>query len=135
MLNVKSPAGRSHKESLQPSPRLSLIMINRHCDRCVELLYFEGCPSYKRVWQELFEVIEAAGVDACVRPLLVATTDEAWELGFPGSPSVRVNGVDIEGYEGPGILSCRVYAENGGKNWPSSDLLKRALVAAPRGTV
>lgn len=110
---------------------ISSPMIASHCDRCVELLYFEACPSYKRVWQELFEVIEAAGVDACLRPVLVATTDEAQELGFPGSPSVRVNGVDIEDYDGPGMLSCRVYAENGGKNWPSKDLMMRALIASP----
>jgi hypothetical protein len=99
------------------------------CGRCVELLYFEGCPSYLRLCQDLFEVIGELGVDACVRPVLVASVLEAQNLGFPGSPTVRVNGVDIEGYEGPGVLSCRVYGENGGKNWPSKDLLKRALVA------
>jgi len=104
-------------------------MIRSHCDCCVELLYFEGCPSYELVWQELFEVIGAAGVDACVRPVLVATLAEAQELGFPGSPSVRVNGVDVEGHEGPGTLSCRVYAENGGKNRPSKGVLHKALLA------
>lgn len=105
-------------------------MTARHCDRCVELLYFDGCPSYQRVWQELFEVIEEARLDACVRPVLVTTSDEAQALGFPGSPSVRVNGVDLEGYQGDGALSCRVYAENGGTNWPSKGLLRRALVGS-----
>ncbi|HET8985120.1 MAG TPA: hypothetical protein VFN03_05100 [Trueperaceae bacterium] len=78
----------------------------------------------------MFEVIEATGVDACVRPVLVDTTNEAQELGFPGSPTVRVNGTDIERTDGQGVLACRVYAENGGKNWPSKDLLKRALIAS-----
>lgn len=109
-------------------------MTARHCDRCVELLYLEGCPSYKRVWQELFEVIEEARLDACVRPVRVTTSDEAQALGFPGSPSVRVNGVDLEGYEGSGTLSCRMYAENGGKNWPSKGLLREALVASSAAT-
>ena len=120
------PQQRRHN----PDTRLSSGMTSRHCDRCVELLYFEGCPAYTRVWQELFEAIEEAGIDACVRPVLVATVNEAEALGFPGSPTVRVNGVDVGGFEGPGVLSCRMYAENGGKNWPSKDLLKRALVAA-----
>jgi len=102
-------------------------MSQKHCERCLELLYFEECPSYKRVWDDLLDVIAAGKIDACVRPVRVTTIAEAEALSFPGSPTVRVNGVDLEGFEGPGVLSCRRYMENEGKNWPSKSLLQQAL--------
>lgn len=60
-------------------------MSEPHCETRLELLYFEGCPSYERVWQDLLEVIADGKIDACVRPVRIATSAEAEALGFPGS--------------------------------------------------
>jgi len=98
----------------------------QHCPTCIDLLYFDGCPSYQRVWRDLAEVIAEANLDACVRLVKVDTSEKADALHFAGSPTVKVNGRDLEGYDGPGVMACRVYRENGGKGWPSREQLARA---------
>ncbi len=96
----------------------------------IDLLYFEGCPSYKRTQADLSEVLAAADLDVTLRLVEVQTPEQADALHFAGSPTVKVNGIDLEGYDGPGVLACRVYQENGGKGCPSKALLERALIAA-----
>ena len=94
----------------------------------VELLYFEGCPSYKTAWLELLEIISEHDLDVTVRPIKVDSLEKAKTLHFAGSPSLKVNAVDLEHYEGTGVMACRVYEENGGKGWPSKNLLERRLL-------
>ena len=94
----------------------------------VELLYFEGCPSYKTAWLELLEVISEHDLDVTVRPVKVESPEKAKTLHFAGSPSLKVNGTDLERYEGAGVMACRVYEENGGKGWPSKRLLRERLI-------
>lgn len=98
-----------------------------HCTTCVDLLYFDGCPSYLRVWHDLAGVISEGGLDACVRLVLVDTLEAARRLGFAGSPTVKINGRDLEGFDGEAVMACRVYQENGGNGWPSRELLRRSL--------
>ena len=43
---------------------------------------------------------------------------------FAGSPTIKVNGQDLEDYQGNGVMACRRYEENNGKGWPSKDLLR-----------
>lgn len=94
----------------------------------IDLLYFGGCPSYEQTQADLSQVLADAGLDATVRLIEVQTPEEADALHFAGSPTVKVNGVDLEGYDGPGVLACRVYRENGGKGWPSHALLRAGLL-------
>jgi hypothetical protein len=77
----------------------------------VEFLYWEGCPSHPEARELLEEVLEARGVDATVDVREVRTQEEARALGFPGSPTIRVDGRDIDpaGAEEPPSLSCRIY--------------------------
>lgn len=102
----------------------------QHCPTCIDLLYLADCPSYQRVWRDLAEVISERKLDACVRLVRVDTPERAEALHFAGSPTVKVNGHDLEGYAGPGVLACRVYRENNGRGWPSRQQLKRALSAS-----
>ena len=96
----------------------------------IDLLYFDGCPSCERTQADLAEILAASELDATVHLVEVQTLEQADNLHFAGSPTVKVNGTDLEGYDGPGVLACRVYRENGGKGWPSKALLERALAAA-----
>lgn len=98
----------------------------------VELLYLDGCPSYRQTWNDLLDVITERRLVAAVRPVVVADPEEARALGFAGSPTVRVAGRDLEDYRGPGVFACRRYAENGGRGWPSRRQLERALIEAAR---
>ncbi len=93
----------------------------------IELLYFGGCPSYKTAWAELLEVIAEHDLEVTVKPLKVESLEKADALHFAGSPSVTVNGVDLEYYEGAGVLACRVYRENEGRGYPSRKLLRERL--------
>lgn len=96
--------------------------------RYVELLYFGGCPSYKTVWSDLLELITDHDLDVLVRPIKIDSAETADALRFAGSPSVRVDGVDLEDYCGPGVMACRIYEENAGQGWPSKTLLRERLV-------
>lgn len=78
----------------------------------VELLYFEGCPNYERARELVLQAAAYAGVEIELRLTEVTSPAEAERLRFLGSPSVRVNGRDVE----PGadereafVLGCRVY--------------------------
>ena len=97
----------------------------------VQVLYFDGCPSYEQLLPRLHVLIERAGVDADVELLRVDSLDAAVERGFLGSPSVRVDGRDIE----PGAadrtdygLKCRLYpTPEGLRGTPPEPLLLAAL--------
>ena len=93
----------------------------------VDLLYFDGCPSYKTAWAELLEVITEGDLDVSVRPIKVDSLGRARTLSFAGSPTLKVNGRDLERYQGQGVMACRVYEKNGGKGYPSRALLRQRL--------
>ncbi len=59
----------------------------------------------------LDEVLRAAGVAADVELREVHTDEEAAALRFPGSPTIRIDGRDIDqaGAEAPPALNCRIY--------------------------
>jgi len=96
----------------------------------IDLLYFEGCPSYKNAWSDLLDVVVEQNLNVSVRPINVDNLDKANDLKFAGSPSIKINGVDLEEYEGQGVMACRVYQENDNKGWPSKDLLEKRLLEA-----
>ena len=79
--------------------------------RRVELLFWEGCPSHPEALALLREVMAEAGIDAAVEMREVRTEAEAAALGFPGSPTILVDGrdVDEEGAAAPPALTCRIY--------------------------
>ena len=93
----------------------------------IDLLYFEGCPSYKTAWSDLLDALTETGIDARIRPIHIDSPERADALGFAGSPSITIEGRDLEGYRGPGVMACRVYRENGNRGWPSRALLRRKL--------
>ena len=85
----------------------------------VDFLYWEDCPSHERALQLLREAIDEEGVDARVHIHRVESDEEAERIGFPGSPTIRVNGVDID--EQPGLaagLTCRAYRHDNGRISP-----------------
>jgi hypothetical protein len=77
----------------------------------VEVLYWEGCPSHPEALDLLQEVLAARGVDARVELREVTTQEEAEALRFPGSPTIRVDGRDVDpaGADSRPALNCRIY--------------------------
>ena len=93
----------------------------------IEILYFDGCPNHEPTLDLAREVVGELGVDEEIREIRVETAEEAERARFLGSPSVRVNGRDIEP-EARGradfALSCRMYRGGG---VPPKELLVAAL--------
>jgi hypothetical protein len=78
----------------------------------VELLYFDGCPSYERLLPRLRELVARADPDAQVELRRVETAEEAARERFLGSPTVRVDGRDVDpgaSERGDFGIKCRLY--------------------------
>ncbi len=93
----------------------------------IEVLYFEGCPNRQPAVDLAREVVAALELSAEIHEIEIRSPEHAEELRFLGSPSLRVNGSDIE----PGAddrnefaLSCRIYGTSG---LPARELLVAAL--------
>ena len=77
----------------------------------IEFLYWEGCPSSPEAKELLEEVLTQRGLEAEVEMREVQTQEEAETLAFPGSPTIRIDGHDVDpaGSEGRPALNCRIY--------------------------
>ena len=82
----------------------------------VEILYFAGCPNHPPAVSQVHEALQQEGVTAEMVEVEVTDAATAHSVGFLGSPTIRINGLDVE----PSArsvhsygLSCRTYtAEN-----------------------
>ncbi len=97
----------------------------------ITLQYFEGCP-HRKVADERLRVIAAERPGLTLTRHQVGTIDEAQRVGFRGSPSILIDGVDAFAESDAGVgLACRVYATpDGPAGAPTLDQL-RAAVSGP----
>ena len=97
----------------------------------IELFYFDDCPSYERAQENLTDALRLEELAQEVEMVPVASEADAQVKRFIGSPTIRINGIDIEGPEaeekGYGY-GCRIYAQNGcTAGWPSVERIRQAL--------
>ena len=96
----------------------------------VSFLYYEDCPSYDLALERLREVMDEEGIPSEVEVIKVETEEQARELRFVGSPTIRVDGQDIDPpSESRYALTCRTYrlADDRISPLPSKDMIRRAL--------
>ncbi len=97
----------------------------------VELLFWDGCPSYPEARSLLDEVLTRKHIEADVELVEVRTQQEAEELRFPGSPTIRIDGRDVDetGAGSRPALNCRIYRLPDGRvsPVPSREQLEAAL--------
>jgi len=95
----------------------------------IELLYFDGCPSWEGALENLKAALQAEGLQAEINLVKVESDEEAASLKFLGSPSFRVDGVDWWPEERKRYnLSCRVYATpQGMRGAPTVEMLREKL--------
>jgi hypothetical protein len=62
----------------------------------VELLYFDGCPNHEAFLPHLRKLLSSAQVDAEVELRRVESPEEAERERFLGSPTLRIDGRDVE---------------------------------------
>lgn len=60
------------------------------------VLHTEGCPSTPKTVEMIRECSSKLGIPTDLRKVLVRTQDEADAWRFLGSPTVQVNGIDID---------------------------------------
>jgi hypothetical protein len=103
----------------------------------VELLWWQGCPSWERALAILREEMSAVGLDpASVEVREVRTDEDAGSEGFVGSPTIRISGRDVQPTDGEPIgLTCRVYRLRDGRISPLPDRadLRETLANAIEG--
>ena len=94
----------------------------------IEVLYVPNCPNHALVLERLREILAGESLEAHLNEVLVSSAAMAQSLRFPGSPTIRINGRDIEPQEGETAsfgLMCRLYAEGNGT--PSHQRLREAI--------
>jgi hypothetical protein len=100
----------------------------------VELLFWAGCPSHPEALRELRAALAEQGLDpAGVVVREVLTEAQARTHGFIGSPTIRIDGRDVQPAPGEPLgLTCRVYIRRDGRYSPTPDPadLRDALRAA-----
>jgi len=100
----------------------------------VEILYFEGCPNHEPARALVERVAAELRVEPAIELVEVVDPDAAADMRFLGSPTIRVDGRDVE----PGaderhefVLSCRVYrTERGLAGQPDETWIREALSGA-----
>lgn len=101
----------------------------------VQILTFEGCPNRARAIAFVDRVVAESGISTSVEVVDVADPAQAVALRFLGSPTIRVDGMDIESGAGERddfALACRVYrTEAGLQGLPDPNVLELALAAEP----
>ena len=101
----------------------------------IEILYFQTCPGWRGTVERVHEVINQEGLDdkVSVRMVAVDTEHDAMRLQFLGSPTVRVDGRDVDPSASSKTvgLQCRLY-ESGGRieRLPSPEMIRTALGVA-----
>jgi hypothetical protein len=93
----------------------------------IRVLYFDDCPNYEPAVELVRRTAEELGVDANIEHVYIDSTESARANRFLGSPTIQVEGVDIDpaarDREDFGV-SCRRYGNSG---VPPREMIVNAL--------
>ena len=97
----------------------------------IDFLFFADCPSHDVALTRLQTILAEEQITADIRITEVTTDTQAQELKFVGSPTIRINGIDIDP---PPVdemygLSCRAYRTTDGRitPLPQPELIRTAV--------
>ncbi len=97
----------------------------------IEILTFEGCPNAEAAHGLVLDAVAMEAVEAHIEVIDVATAEFAKRVHFLGSPSVRIDGEDVEPEANDRVdygLMCRTYRDaNGSSGTPSLAMILAAL--------
>ena len=100
----------------------------------IEVLHVQDCPNYPGTLALVQRVLAELGIDAEVRTTLITDQAAAEQARFAGSPTVRIDGRDVEpGSEPPSEISvgCRLYRlEHRLAGQPTEGWIREALLRA-----
>lgn len=97
----------------------------------IELLYFDGCPSWQTALTHLRETLAELGVKAEVRLVRIGSDEEAIAARFVGSPTIRLDGEDLfPPTHSDYAMGCRIYVTPEGlRGWPTVEMLRAAIAS------
>lgn len=97
----------------------------------IEFLYWPECPSHPEARALLQRVLAETGVPAQIETRVIETDEEAERERFVGSPTIRVNGRDVDPNttDGAHRLTCRLYFREDGRPSaiPTETMIRKAL--------
>jgi hypothetical protein len=97
----------------------------------IELFYFDGCPNHEQTLLILQDCLKELSLEAAVERIKVESNEDAAKLRFLGSPSIRINGKDLEYDDESGMeysMRCRIYRTGTGmQGYPPKELIMQAL--------
>src|SRR5262245_45816347 len=94
------------------------------------VLYFDDCPHWQETVERVRGVAAQYGLGHAVESVRVESQDDARRMRFLGSPTVQVNGIDIDPAASDGQspqLACRWYGSSG---VPSVEMIEAAIADA-----
>ena len=92
----------------------------------------EGCPHFNETFQLVSTILETSGTHGVLRTTLVSSVDQAEELGFVGSPTLLIDGVDPFADKSSRVgLACRMYGSGADRSGvPPKGEVENALLAS-----
>jgi glutaredoxin len=102
----------------------------------VEVLYVADCPTHPAAVKLVRDILAAEGIETKIHEVLVRDEGMATELGFRGSPTIRINGRDVAGESRDAqsfALSCRLYPGSKQIGLPPAEMVHRAVLKARQG--
>ena len=100
----------------------------------IEVFYVPGCPNRQAAIERLRNAVRSAAIDAAIQEIAVTDDAMARQLKFPGSPTIRIDGRDVESTPQDSYgLACRLYSN--GTGVPSLEAMQRAVAGAGEGEV
>jgi len=104
----------------------------------IEILARSDCEARGMAVSVVERVVEETGVPAEIEIVEVETLAQAKKLLFPGSPTVRVDGRDVDrrpNGKGDVSLGDRIYRTGRGlASWPDEEWVRDAILLAVSGT-
>jgi hypothetical protein len=95
------------------------------------VLVVSGCPGTELAIARIREATESLGIETNVRFIIIDGDEQAKAHGFTGSPTVRVEGDDVEegARDRPIGISCRLYMDGDATDRAPPLALIRAALA------
>jgi arsenate reductase len=95
----------------------------------IELLYTKDCPNFRKTRRLIHDTIKSLGLNIPLRKIEIKDEDDSKKYFFPGSPTIRINGEDIEPETASATtLICRIYSN--GTGLPDKEILKCKIAKA-----
>lgn len=100
----------------------------------IEILCIPDCPSRAPALARLRTILAEQGVNDPVEEVEVPDRRTAEALAFPGSPSIRIDGTDVEPFQSPrpSAFACRTYIIDGRLSGVPGDVAIRYAIQRAR---